>query len=140
MCFACATEIVKEFNVPIEYAGSARIARTTAEKAYIPMLDGLGLRGKVRRFVLAYGGIVENPTGAEELDADKLRAASPFAAFAMTKRREVRTEPEQEPAQTIYGAPLALNPAPVSRGSYFQKPMAIGEDQKARQVGKDGWD
>lgn len=137
MCNKCADSFVREYDIPIEFAGSARVARTTAEKATIPMLDGLTLREKVRRLVLAYGGYVQAATDWERADADKLLAASPLAAFFPRRK----CEPKQNELPPAEAKPVDMfpNPYPMSRGPFFQKPMEKGEDQKARQVNKDDW-
>ena len=114
------------------------MSKKTAEESKSPILEGLTLREKVRRLILANGGLVINPGEAEIVDADKLRSDNPFLVFRLPKGLTPAQEQLLEAQGRAEPAPR-LNPEPVSRGPHFQEPMARGEDQKMRQTGDD-WD
>jgi len=95
LCRECEASIALEFDIQPIYAGVARLAKSTAGQSTAAVLIGLGEKEKVRRIILANGGLLNNTTEAEQVDADKLRELNPFAALSLNfgKNRQEQAKP-----------------------------------------------
>jgi hypothetical protein len=107
LCKKCEDAIVIEFGVPARMAGVALMARRVAMDHPSPTMEGLDMRARVRRMVIAYGGDIDSATEQEMFDADKVRKTSDYAGSLLgwnTKRAQrdnpAPTGPDQKMAQS----------------------------------------